>query len=530
MRQPARSEGFIDVGFRVYGLSTFDLRWQRSYDHLIAGSTMQTTSHAALDIFKHDLAAFADDGEMTDHTAKELQVEFFGKSAAAAVLLTFSDMQAVHASANGNEPIIKGDGTTFHALSFSSEDKALAIHYPSGEGMLVAWSLDPKSDERRQVHNIHLVSLKPEIDTALMEEVRSRLGTGTETIADLTQLAGRVSRFGFPVDLADPYSDPRLLSDIVERIKANGVAKGCNRISDAWVIAITGPGPDRVSGRGVVNGYSNRFDVVERVASTFEHGVMKSYDLEDHAALVQEGRSLELFNSASAYAFERIVVGHLSEIEETVDIATGFSLGNGTVLAYNDTDVRIAAQRFDDKVVLVHNNIDRNEGNVFVTVVNKVEGNATSVDVYLAKDWDHDFAEANELDADEPLDMTGFVALIEEVEDNGDKLDEDSLLAELACGRPTAGLAYTYDIRARTLEVHPLAYRTSYLAYASTMLENDLDMLRKLRDGDYKGAGGAEFQSHEVGSAASEMPDRVKAKKYIEGLQASTSSAPTPRP
>ncbi|MCV9964483.1 hypothetical protein OIU34_21570 [Pararhizobium sp. BT-229] len=486
---------------------------------------MKTTSQTALDYFKDDLTAFTEK-DMVDHTALELQETFFGKSIAAAVLLTQADMEKTHASlVGGPVRVTKEDGTKLEALSFPNEEKGLLIQHPDGERVLVAWNADPRSDGMT-VSNVYLVSLRPEIDSALLREAEARLALGTQSADDLAPLAKSFARYAYPVDPSHRYGTPRTVNEIVEKIAAEGVEKACGRISDAWVVVISRPERNMASARGIVSGHNHRLDLVERVARTFEHGGPPAYDLIEHTALVRDGLARQMFNSASAYAFERSVIGRLGEMEEIAEIAEELALGNGTVLAYNDTDIRISAERFDDKDVLTHNNIDRNEQNVFVTVVNRKDGAPTSVDVYVAKDWSQTFADANGIDRDEPLDMVGFFSLVDYLEDDGDKMNEDQLLAELCEGRPTAGLIYTYDIAARTLEIHPLAERSGYLAYSHIMFDNDLAILRRLGDGDFKNVGGAEFQSHEPGSTDIDTIQHVKAKKYIDGLRKNTGAAP----
>ncbi|MNL87312.1 hypothetical protein D3C87_2164040 [compost metagenome] len=58
------------------------------------------------------------------------------------------------------------------------------------------------------------------------------------------------------------------------------------------------------------------------------------------------------------------------------------------------------------------------------------------------------------------------------------------------------------------------------------MFDNDLAILRRLRVGDFKNAGSAEFQSHEPGSTDIETTQHVKAKKYIDGLRKNAGAAP----
>lgn len=487
---------------------------------------MKTTSQTALDYFKDDLTAFSEK-EMIDHTARELQETFFGKSIAAVTLISQADMEKTHARlAGGTVRVTREDGIQLEALSFPKEEKGLLIHYPDGERVLVAWNVDARSDDSRTISNVYLTLLRPDIDGALLREAETRLAQGTHTADDLAPLAKSFARYAYPADPGHRHGTPRTVNDIVEKVAAVGVEKACGRISDAWVVIMSRPDRNIASARAIVSGYNHRLDLVERVGRTFEHGPPTAYDLIEHTALVRGGVALQMFNSASAYAFERSVIGRLGEMEEIAEIAEELGLGNGTVLAYNDTDIRISAERFDDKDVITHNNIDRNEQNVFVTVVNRKDGAPTSVDVYVAKDWCQNFTDANDIGRDEPLDREGFLSLVEYMEDDGDKMNEDQLLAELGEGRPTAGLLYTYDIGARTLEVHPLAARSGYLAYTHIMFDNDLAILRRLRDGDFKNAGSAEFQSHEPGSTDIETTQYVKAKKYIDGLRKNAGGAP----
>ena len=226
----------------------------------------------------------------------------------------------------------------------------MLIQYPDGERVLVAWNTDPRSDGMT-VSNVYLVSLNPDLDSAILTEAEARLAQGTQTADDLASLAKNFARYAYPVDPSYPYTTPRTVKDIVEKITAEGVQEACGRISDARVVAIARPSRNMASGAGHVSGHNHRLDLVDRMARTFEHGGPVAYDLIEHTAVVRDGIAPQMYNSASAYAFERSVIGRLEELEEIAEIAEELALGNGTVLAYNDTDIRISAERFDDKDV-----------------------------------------------------------------------------------------------------------------------------------------------------------------------------------
>jgi hypothetical protein len=218
----------------------------------------------------------------------------------------------------------------------------------------------------------------------------------------------------------------------------------------------------------------------------------------------------------------------MGDILEIAAAAREMRLGGGTCLAYNDTDVRVSVEEFEGRVVYRHDNIDRNEQNVFFTVVNMEGDRPISIDVYVANCWSHDFATANGIDEDEEIDIETYEYLIDDIRQSSGKLGEDVLAGKLEAGEtPAEGRAYRFDLEARTLEVFTAAERTGYLAYVPHMIERDLEVMNAVRAGEEYDLG-TEFQIRDVEAGPQADVERVKPEKYLAGLRARSDILPKP--
>nr|WP_250807399.1 hypothetical protein [Neorhizobium tomejilense] len=472
------------------------------------------TSQAATEFFKSDLMVDHTE-EMIEYSAGELFKEFYGKTLAAAVLPALGEMKTKHASILANGPLTADDGTTMDALSFPNDEAGLIVYHPSGERDLVAWGRDGKrSDEQRIVTNVYLIPLLPEMPRDLADQIETLLESEDAMLEAFAEVAPKAAQYA---QMTDGTDAPSVLGDIVSLIEREGVRAVCGRLAAGWVIAITDPDGASPFGRGVARDFSHRIDLVERFMQTFESNGETGFDLRRHAALVKSGAAASMFGSVAANLFERSIVGHLDDLEEIATASRELRLGGGTVLAYNDTDIRISVDEFEGKIVYRHDNIDRNEQNVFVTVINKAGDQPQSIDIYIANSWSHDFATANGLEG-EPLDRESFLWLIDDIRSEAGKLKEDVLVNQLEFGRPTEGLVYSYDLAAKTLEVFPGAASTGYLGYAPLMIECDLKALNKVRAGQSNGLG-TEFQVRDLERGKDADVQHIKPAKYLRDLK-----------
>ncbi|MCS4089185.1 hypothetical protein [Rhizobium sp. BK176] len=477
---------------------------------------MISTSRAAIEFFADDLM-LNDDQEMIDYSAGELFTKFYGKCLAAAVLPALDDMKIKHAAISSNGPMATSHGSVIQAFSFPNKQFGLAVEYSVGNRDLIVWGPRKSASGAtgREIVDVYLISLLPEMPKALSDKIETMLEAGSklEAFAGVVPEAARYARRA-----TSGKDTPSLLQDIVARIEQHGMEKVCWPISVGSVRVIINARDDRFnSAVGNTRDFSRPFDIIDRFMRTFEPKAGEPFwELEEHTQLVRNGTAVDMFGSVSAYLFERAIVAHIDDLEEIAKIASDLRLGAGTVLAYNDTDIRVSVEELEEKTVYRHDNIDLNEQNVFVTVINRTNGEPTSIDAYFADSWSHDFAVANGLDDDEPLGRENYSWLIEKTRDMEGKLKDDELVRRLETGRPLEGLAYSYDLAAKTLEVHAQAARTGYLGYAPLMIENDLEILREVRAGKY--GNGAEFQVRDPAEGASADVDHIPAKRYLKDL------------
>lgn len=488
---------------------------------------MKSTSEQALAHFQFDLNPSGTKG-MVDYSAHELQSRFHGNLVATALLLTSEDLEKTHALSTEKGPIPKRGGAIVEALPAMRDCKAVVIRSTTSQDLLIVWNDRDTSGPEMEVVGYHFACLKPEIDPAVTEDVEKRLATGTETFKDILPVAQAFAGNAFPVDLGDRYSAPTTLTDIIAKIRAVGIQNVGGRGWNAWATQVTHKEHATTTFRGISRHHEQRYEIVETLARTFEHGPTQSFELRDFVNIVKEGRHLEMAASVAAHAFERGVVGNLEAMNEFAEIAQELALGNGTVFAYADTDIDICAERLEDKDIFLHGNGDLNEQNAYVTVVNRIDGEPSSIDVYIAKNWHGSFLKANGLEEDEAFDRRNFNYLVEAIEDDADKLNTDQLIEGLKEGRPTNGLALTYDIAERSLEIHPAAYETGYLANVGDRFLRDLEMLRNVRDRKFDEIGLAEFQTHEVGSNDIDTRERVEAEAYLDSLTPRPAAGPRP--
>jgi hypothetical protein len=265
----------------------------------------------------------------------------------------------------------------------------------------------------------------------------------------------------------------------------------------------------------------HRIDLVEKLASVLEFSINRNHvdrDSMHHRRLAMDGLLLPMFASVTALAFETEIVARIPKLAEIVGIAAETGLGQGVQLAYNDTDKHVYAVSTDTRDIVVHENIDLNEGSVFVVSLNKGAEGYSSVDIHIAQTWHSTFETFSDMDFDDRANAHGFSNLVEYLLMRQGRPNVDELVATLAAGGTGEGLAYSYDMETGTIELGPMAYRTSFLTYAPIMIDEDLEALRMFRYGD-PDEWSMKIQRHEIGSDDIFAQIDTKASKYIASLR-----------
>ncbi len=457
---------------------------------------MSGTSAAALEFLKGDLAAAAAyDEEQVAYVASSFFSEFYRYALGAVFTAAMPSIRGNHEKRLFEGPTRDGEAvlTAYRA----EEGGSLKIMFDDGEGAVIRWK-DGSSDRMRTT-DIEIEHCQSRLDPDLLKRRNSMLKS-CATVRDMLPLATDFAQVGYPH------------SDTDEGNVGN--------IGRVRLVAFEGRDEGDGTGKGYGAPSCQRIDLLERITSVLDIASPESiyFECREHLDLARKGLLRSMFTSAAALAFETDVVAQLPELGEIVSLAAELKISRGTVLAYGDTDRHVYAISTEEKDVIVHDNIDLNEQNVFVLVLNRAEGECISIDAYVAQSWYHNFEEWAEVDLDDPADSHAFQMLVEYTSEQQKRPNEDRLVEAILQGRPEQGLAYSYDLTTVTLKIGEAGLRTGFLPYARLMIEQDLEALRTLRAGDLSDARGMSVQRHEIGARSIHDEEDIDPREYVASL------------
>lgn len=458
---------------------------------------MSGTSAAALEFLKSDLAAAAAyDEEQVAYVSSSFFSEFYPYALGAVFTAAMPSIRGSHERRLAEGPT--RDGEAVLTAYRTDEGDSLKIMFDDGEGAVIRWKAG-KSSDRMRTTDIEIEHCQSRLDPKLLEQSSSMLKSGA-TLRDMLPLASEFARVGHPHGDTDEDN--------------------AGNIGRVRLVAFEGRDEGDGTGKGYGAPSCQRIDLLERITSVLDISPPESiyFECREHLDLARKGLLLPMFTSAAALAFETDIVAQLPQLGEIVSLAAELKIGRGTILAYGDTDRHVYAVSTEEKDVIVHNNIDLNEQNVFVLVLNRQEGECVSIDAYVAQSWYHNFENWAEVDLDDPADSHAFQMLVEYTSEQQKRPNEDRLVEAILQGRPAQGLAYSYDLTTGTLEIGEAGLRTGFLPYARLMIEQDLEALRTLRSGDLSDAWGMSVQRHEVGTTCLHDEENIKPKDYVASL------------
>lgn len=457
---------------------------------------MSATSAAAREFLKSDLeAAAAYDDEQVAYVSSAFFSEFYRNALSAIVTASLPAIASQHERRLAEGPSREGDAVlTAHR---TDDGAGLRIAFDDGEGVVITWKGEKKDDMRMTEISIDSFYNRPDSDTLGKRDAMLQAGA---TLRELIPLAEELAQSGHPNGGVD------------ENIGAT--------IGRVRLVAFDGRDEGYGTGKGFGQPFRQRIDLLERIAAVLDitSATRVDFDAEEHLQLARDGQLLPMFASAAALAFETDIVAQLPELGEIASLSSELKLGNGTILAYGDTDRHVYAVSTEEKDVVIHDNIDLNEQNAFVLVLNRGEAGYRSIDAYVAQSWYHDFEGWAEVDLDDPADSSSFRMLAEYTLEQRKRPNEDELVAAILRGRPEQGLAYSYDLSTGMLEFGEAALRTGFLPYARLMIEQDVKALRTLRSGDLSDAWGMKVQRHEIGARSIHDEENIDPAEYVTSL------------
>ncbi len=459
---------------------------------------MSATSEAAREYFNDSLVAAAGrDDDRYQYVVEQLLAEFHQHAMAGVVLAVMPGVRASHEERLAAGPSIK-DGATLTAYR-AENGGSIKIMFGDGECLLLSWE-DSNPSEGLSSTRVELEAVVERLPSETLAARQTMLAEGA-TLREMLPVAEEFARNGHPYggqDSEDDYS-----------------------IGTVTIMEWSDDPRQRATGRS--QPACQRVDLIEKLASALDFSMNRNHvDRESmkHRKLAKDGVLLPMYASVAALAFETEIIRRLPKLAEIIDIASQTGLGPGTQLAYNDTDKRVYAVSTDTRDIVVHENIDLNEGSVFVVSLNKGADGYSSVDVHIAETWHVTFENYAERDLDDRADQHGFSTLVEYLRTRQGRPNVDELVAALAAGGTGKGLAYSYDMETGVIEFGPMAYRTSFLTYAPIMIDEDVDALRALRFGD-PDEWNLEIQRHEIGSDDILAQTRANASKHMASVRAS---------
>jgi hypothetical protein len=490
---------------------------------LTIGVSMSFTSVAAKEFFKSDLI-YDGDATMTEFSARQLAQEYAGKAIAASVLAAFPDIQAKYEAAKHGTVQTGKDGSQMKSMLSLDFGCDLLVKYPNGDLELFVWEKDAASAENYRITDFYIIPVRPEMPSFLQEELSATLASSNGTYSELLTFAKQALDYSVPNSIAG--DTPSTIQDILARLQARGVRGNASGFAAQAIRIIESD--HGLSARAMLKEYDHDIGIVDRLGNSFDLSGPAGHELAEYRTLLLNGAIHDMHGSVLAHQFETSIIGKIGDVLEIADTGRHLRLGQGTALAHGDTDQIVSVEDCSNRIVYIHDNIDRFEQNVFVTVVNMENDLPKGVDVYISNSWSRDFLETNGLDEDDVLDREMFDWLMDYVRHEKGKLGQDVLVSLLAKGcKPPEGLVFSYDISSKSLDVYPQAKATGYLAYAPFMIDRDLEVLRAVKNENVS-EDGVEFQTRDISYGSSADVKGLEVSKYLRrhGLLASRSPSP----
>lgn len=462
---------------------------------------MSATSQAAREYFKDSLVEAAGrSDDQFQYVVEQLFENFHTNSMAGVVLAIMPGIRAQHEDRLVSGPVTENGATLTAYRRDSGND--LKLMFEDGEGLLLSWDDRQPSDDLKSTI-IELEAFVGGMPPEMIAARQSMLSDGV-TLREMLPIAKAFAGNGHPHAAVEEDTGSTIGIVTVMEWKDDPRQRASGRAAPAC----------------------QRIDLIDKLASVLEFSINRNHVDRDsmmHRKLAKDGLLLPMYASVAALAFETEIIGRLPQFAEIVEIASETGLGLGAQLAYNDTDKHVYAVSAETRDIVVHENIDLNEGSVFVVSLNKGADGYASVDVHIAETWHSTFESYSDMDLDDTADAHGFSNLVEYLSMRHGRPNVDELVATLAAGGTGEGLAYSYDIETGTIELGPMAYRTSFLSYAPIMIDEDVEAMRMLRDGD-PDDWDLEIQQHEIGSHDIFAQTRTKASKHMANLKSPSSA------
>lgn len=444
---------------------------------------MKTNTDIATRAFSEKLKWAKAYGErQVDHHFRVMTEHFNEESFIALGAGLIDDLRVKWTECVTNGVVDRGTDRNTEISAITLKDgQGVSVRFQDGDHLLFVW----KDEEDRTT--IAAMPWRDEAPAELISELNDAVASGI-TYRELTPLAQKFSKFTvIPHETGEePYSElPKTLSKVVERLNRS-------RIENAGYSDGLGYCRERKMSQGISmwdgTGGRNHFVVnyAEKVLSKFN--ISQDIEInrgEEHLQALRENQLVALFASSSAMAFGHHLKKHMDDIKEIVSKSHDLGLSSELVFAHSDRDVHVFGERFGGRELYVNNNVDGDDPTL-ATVITHENGEPNRVDVYLASPWGLSFEQnfgcsqdtkvrpdlANEYIEHLATSMTPLTTEIEIVK----KLRDGEILTE--------GLAFSYDISSRTIEITPLATQTCYLAHLPLTVKTDLERLSAVLNGD----------------------------------------------
>jgi len=379
----------------------------------------------------------------------------------------------------------------FSMLSLGGTETLLVSLENGRRFLMPRWDAEAPAEGKQSIR-VGLAEIAPDAPGPLTRAIEEALASGTAPSDELVEQAARHGGFHEDGD-PDLYGDlPLSLDDVRKLVETHGIENVCHGGVGSVALMIRSRGEytyTRAYGR---LGQYRDVATLAAVMSAFGPGHLKvpdeNFELMPHRQAAIEGRLEELHASACAMLMDHTIGTSSDRLAEIVAKSAELGFSRTHRLAYNDTDIRIYAERIGDADVWFHDNIDLIEGNAFVTVLRGETGNWSSVDVYLSRAWYHETHDWHGGEASPEDARSTFLRRVErqaEAASGPRRIGEDALLAALEAGdRPTEGLALSYDIKTGAIETYPNLAHTDYVTYLPLMVEYGLKRLREASTGN----------------------------------------------
>jgi hypothetical protein len=415
-----------------------------------------------------------------DHHYKTMTQRFNENAIIALGAGILADLRQKRAACVGKGIVDQFDDRALDISAVTIKDgEGLSVRFENGDNILFVWS-----DEDDTTY-FGAIPWKDEPPVDLVNELKDAVKAGI-SYSDLTPIVRKFADFsvipdpgGEGVYSRRPAPLPAIISEIATSdLKHVSYADG---MGYCWERR----GDHGISNWDATGGHHKVATYAKQILSKIDiDSQVKINKAQQHLIALQANALDILFASSCAIALDYHLEKYMDGIKEIVTKSEEIGLSSELVFSHNDKDIDIYGQRFGDLELYSNYNLDAGTDG-FATVISNENGKPRRVDVYLTSPWGKTFEEYFGCEMGDLVKERLTNEFVERVASELPVTTEIELVSELRTGRlPSKGLAFSYDIPTKTIELTSLAYETDYIHCLPLDVKSDLERLTAAINGD----------------------------------------------